>query len=586
MSSYPFEPAKPPKRRRPLIDRAFGWLHALAASDSFLMRTGLLVAGVFLLAVLVHVSTQFTVRVAAQGGTFSEGVVGVPRFVNPVLAVTRADKDLVALVYDGLLRLGSDGTLENNIADSITISDDGLTYNVILKQGVTFHDGQPLTARDVAFTVERIQDPAIASPLRANFDGIKIEVVGEHELNFILPKAYSLFTENLTFGILPEHIWKDAGAEEFPFSPHNTEPIGSGPYKVSKILRDASGIPETYILTAFDGYLHGMPKIASFEMHFYGTEETLVEAFQKGVIRSVVGVSPETVAALGLDEQSYHLERIPQPRTFAVFFNQNKNAALRDDTARRALSAAINRTELIETVLGGYGNPLVGPIPPGFGIETASTTPAASEEEVRGMLRDGGWKLNEETGIWEKKIDDVVTPLSFTIATINQSRFAATAEFLKNTWQPLGIDVQIDQFEQADLTQGVIRPRDYEALLFGTHLGRTLDYYSFWHSSQRNDPGLNVALFANITTDSILDELRRSADSETRREGIARFADEISKETPAVFLYAPELLYVFPNDVEGATFAGIAEPQERFARVNEWYTETEAVWPFFTERQE
>ena len=585
MSSYsPLESStKGPRKRRSLVDSYFNWLYRLPISDGFLMRLALVVLGTFLLVFLIQQSLHYTVRVATNGGTFSEGVVGVPRFVNPVLAVTRADRDLVALVYDGLLRVGANGLLEPNIAESITQSEDGLTYNIVLKQGIVFHDGHPLTARDIAFTVERIQDPILSSPLRGNFEGVKVEIINDYELNFVLTESYSLFMENLTFGILPEHIWKDAGTEEFPFSPYNNEPIGSGPYSVHKIVRSVSGIPETYILRSFENYAWGKPKIETFEMYFFPTETALIDAFKKGTIGSVVGITPDTVQALNMQETTHHLERIPLPRTFAVFLNPNKSAALRDPAARNALNVAIDRTSLINTVLGGYGNPLWGPIPPGFGAESIISTTTKSEEDVRAILRNGGWKLNEESGVWEKEIDDTTVPLSFTIATANQPGFAATAEFLKEAWQHIGADVQIDQFEQADLTQGIIRPRNYEALLFGTHLGRSLDYYSFWHSSQRNDPGLNVALFANITTDSILTEMRRNANPEERIERIERFAEEVSKENPAFFLYAPELVYVFPNTVQGATFTGVGEPQERFARVHEWFIETETVWPFFTE---
>ena len=165
---------------------------------------------------------------------------------------------------------------------------------------------------------------------------------------------------------------------------------------------------------------------------------------------------------------------------------------------------------------------------------------------------------------------------------MNNSTFEATAEFLRSTWEQLGAGVTVKQFEQSDLTQGVIRPRDYEALLVGTQLGSSLDYYSFWHSSQRNDPGLNIALYANITTDSILAKMRRGTSTEELLLATERFAEELSKETPAFFLYAPELLYVFPNRVKGASFTGVGEPHERFARVYDWYLETESVWPVFT----
>jgi len=565
------------------VDIYFKKLHELKASDAFVIKIALLVCGIFLLATLAFLSTQYSVQTPTTGGTFREGIVGTTRFVNPVLAVTRADKDLTTLLYDGLMKLGTDGVIIPSIAESVTISDDGLTYNVILKQGITFHDEIPLTARDVAFTFTRIQDPLLNSPLRASFDGVSIEEIGEYELNFILPEAYTPFIENLTFGILPEHIWKDAGTEEFPFSQYNSEPIGSGMYKIEKIVRNTSGIPETYVLKANNAYHIVAPKIETIELHFFPTEEKLLEAFKAGIIESVAGINPKRIAELGLDETMYHLERIPLPRTFALFINQNKSPALRDTSARKALSASVNRHELINAILGGYGNPLTSPIPPGFGIVTENESPEniGDVEIARDILRKGGWKVNAETQIWEKTIDGTLTPLQFSITTANSNTFNNTAEFLKNQWGALGTDVTVKQFEQSDLTQAIIRPRDYETLLFGTQLGRSLDFYSFWHSSQRNDPGLNVSLYANITTDSILSEMRRKLEPEERQEVLMKFAEELNKETPAIFLYAPELLYIFPNRIVGATFTGVGEPQERFSNVYDWYIQTESIWPIF-----
>lgn len=578
------EPSDPlSQKKKTYIDRYFLKLHTLKASDSFLLKSAIFACIVFFILFLIQVSTRYTVDIASFGGTFTEGIVGTPRFVNPVLAVTRADKDLSALIYDGLMSLGKEGVLVPNVAESITISEDGLTYNVILKNNITFHDGAPLTAHDVVFTVNRIQDPLLASPLRSNFDGVTAEEVGEFEINFILPESYAPFIENLTFGILPQHVWKDAGSEEFPFSQYNSEPIGSGPYAIDKIVRNASGIPETYILKANSTYHIHTPKIATFELHFFPTEDRLTQAFKKGLINSIVGIDPTHITELTLDDTIYHLERIPLPRTFALFINQNKSPSLRDISARKALDTAIDRDALVAAILGGYGNALTDPIPKGFSdtIATSSETNPHTIDTARDILKNGGWKLNLETGIWEKSIGGTLTPLSFSIATVNNSAFEATAEFLRDAWEKLSVPVTIKQFEQSDLTQGIIRPRDYETLLFGTQLGRSLDYYSFWHSSQRNDPGLNIALYANITTDSILAEMRRSTDGVQRSETLARFSNEIIKEVPAIFLYSPELLYVFPNTVTGASFEGVSEPQERFARVYDWYIEKESVWPVF-----
>lgn len=559
------------------------YLYSLKSSDRFLLTIVLLAVLVSLLWSLIAFDTRMSVSVPAEDGLLTEGIIGTPRFVNPVLAVTRADQDLDALIYAGLMRLDGDGSVVPDVAESVTISDDGLVYNIILRSDVLFHDGVPLTADDVAFTIARIQNPLLASPLRASWENVTVEVIARNELNFILEEPYAPFVENLTVGILPEHIWKDASDEEFPFSQHNSEPIGAGPYEIRNVLRDSSGIPETYILQAHTEYHRSPAKIQTIVLNFYTNEALLIEAFKTNEITSVAGLSPEGIAQLELGEDGHTLITTPLPRTFAVFFNQNRSTALRDEAARKALDAAIDREALIDSVLGGYGEMLHSPIPPGFGI----TTELEEESEppldaARTLLREGGWELSEETRIWEKEIDEEVVPLALSIATANSSIFENTAEHLRERWQQLGANVTVRLFDQSDLTQAIIRPRDYEALLFGTAVGRALDFYSFWHSSQRNDPGLNVALYANITTDSILEKARTSSDTSERSETFLRFADEIKEETPAVFLYSPEFTYILPTRVTGTSFVGLSEPYERFAGVSDWYVETESVWPIFT----
>jgi len=533
----------------------------------------------------ISLSERYLVETSGQGGVLTEGVLGTPRFINPVLAVTRADKDMSALIYSGLMQLGPDGTLVPDIAKSLTVSDDGLVYNVIFRDDVTFHDGAALTSDDVAYTISQIQNPSLNSPLRASWDGVSVEVINEHELNFVLSAAYAPFIENLTVGILPHYIWKEASTEEFPFSQFNSEPTGSGPYAITKVLRDQSGIPESYVLTAYKDFYGTDPKIDTLNVLFFTNESKIVTAFNEKTIDSVAGLSPEAIGALALNDGEHTVITATLPRTFAVFFNQNKSTALRDSTARKALDAAIDRDELVSTILAGYGTPITTPIPPGFGIdlEEENAPKTDSLEDAREMLRAGGWNINQSTGILEKKVDGGVVPLSISIATANTPVFTATAGYIEQKWRALGVDVTVKQFEQSDLTQAVIRPRNYEALLFGTALGRPLDFYSFWHSSQRSDPGLNVALYANITTDSILTKARTDTDLDARKDALIRFMAEIEKETPAVFLYSPVFTYVLPSHITGTNFTGLAELQERFANIENWYIDADTVWPLFTQ---
>ena len=567
----------------PLIDRAFAYVHNLRASDRLIFSLALFALFVSAIWSLIILNNQVSVSVPASEGTIAEGIVGTPRFVNPVLAATRADRDLSALVYSGLARLGEDGTVVPDIAESITVSADGLVYNVILRPDVFFHDGTSLTSEDVAFTISRIQDPQIGSPLRASWDSVSVEILGTHELNFVLSSAYAPFIENLTVGILPRHIWKDAGASEFPFSQYNSEPIGSGPYSIREVVRDASGIPKSYVLTPHAEFHRELPKIQTVVVNFYTNEQNLINAWNERQINSVAGLSADAIEKLEMTGDKFTVITTPLPRTFAVFFNQNKSAALRDSAARNALNTAIDRENLIEQVFDGYAEPLESPIPPGFGVSSTEVSEIAEDrlETARTILRNGGWTFNATSGAWEKEIDGVTTPLTVSISTANATVFGETAEYLRAKWGALGVQVSVKQFEQSDLTQAVIRPRDYEALLFGTVLGRALGFYSFWHSSQRNDPGLNVALYANITTDGVLETARTSTDSEERALAFQQFEEEITKETPAVFLYSPLFTYIIPNTITSTAFTGIAEPHERFAGITDWYVKEESVWPLF-----
>ncbi len=570
------------------IDRLFHFVETRPASDRAILKFLLLCSLGTLLFALISMSTRATIGVPERGGILSEGIVGTPRFINPLLAATSADRDLSALIYAGLMRLGSDGSLHPDMAESLTVSDDGLTYNIVLRSNNTFHDDIPVTADDVIFTILRAQDPMLKSPLRANWEGVTIERIGEYELNLVLSEPYAPFIENLTMGILPRHIWEFAEIDQIPFSPHNSEPIGSGPYMIKNTKRNSSGIPDAYILSPFDDYHGDIPRIATLNVQFFQNEEALLDALIAKKIDSAASLSPQaldTLLANPSTKDSHTLYRTPLPRTFALFFNQNEEPLFREPAVRKALNTALDRDRIVQEVLGGYGQPIDGPLPPGFTTlptySATSTTPSQKIDAARDILREGGFKINETTGLWEKKVGTEVKELKFSIETANTDTFVATAEILKTIWGEVGIPVDIKKFEQSDLTQTIIRPRKYSALLFGTAVGRELDFYSFWHSSQRNDPGLNIALYANITTDAVLTEARTKTNRDDRAEAYKRFADEMRTDLPALFLFVPEFTYLLPDRIHEVTVAGLAGPSERFSSIGAWYTNTESVWPFF-----
>lgn len=570
-----------------LLDRFFHLIESAPSSDRLILRVSILtflVSGIWL---IFYFNQQHSEVTPTRGGSITEGIIGTPRSVNPALAVTRADQDVTALVYSGLMKIGQDGSLQNDLAENITISEDGLTYNVILRKDVTFHDGTPLTARDVAYTIQLIQNPDLRSPLRGHWVGVIVEEISEYELNIVIEKAYAPFIENLTLGIMPAHAWSSLPIEQLPFSQLNTEPIGSGPFAVTDATRDTSGLISYYKLSAYRNNGEDS-KIDTIGLRFYSNEETLVDAIKKGEIDSSAYIPATRINEL-LDT-GFKLIEEPLPRVFSIFFNQSRSASLRDASVREALSAALNKDVIIEKAFNGFSIPIDGPtlfsnseLESGNDINNASTS--SEIDNAKKILSDGGWTEND-LGLWEKEIEKETVTLSVILRTSNTELFASLSELIADQWKAIGVEVTIEQFEQAGLVQSVIRPRDFQALLFGHDISRSYDLYPVWHSSQQDDPGLNIAQYANVSVDSLLEEAHKQQSEDERFNLLLEASEIIKNESPAVFIAQPTMTYVVSEKMTLTDIKKIGRPADRFSNVIDWHTQNDSLWSIFRKKDE
>ena len=467
--------------------------------------------------------------------------------------------------------LSSDGSLIPVIAERYTVSEDGEVYTFTLREGVVFSDGSALTADDVVFTIEKAQDPALKSPQFANWSGIKAVALDAKIVEFTLPKPYAPFLENTTVGILPAHIWRGVGVEQFPFSTFAIEPVGAGPYVVSKVTRNGSGLITNYTLQANPRYVLGEPYISTIRFVFFPQETDLEKALLAGVVDSAYGIPSADALTT------------PYARVFGVFFNANENAVFARLEVRKALSLAIDRGVITHDVLGGYATSILGPVPPGSGIEVTPVPQFVDPaSEARAILQAAGWTYTEEDKTWKNS----AAKLSFstlTIKTSNVPELKAVGGAVKTAWEKLGIAVEVELYEPGDLNQNIIRPRKYDALLFGMVIGRGADLFPFWDSGERNDPGLNIAMYTNKVVDSLLEHSREESDPVKRLSDLQKIEDEIAAEFPAAFTHAPEFVYVIPDDLRGVTLPQITTPSDRFAGVATWHVRTDKVWPFFAQ---
>jgi peptide/nickel transport system substrate-binding protein len=536
------------------------------------------------LLILENINKRFMVSVPMYGGSITEGVIGTPRFANPVLANSPTDLDLVALIYSGLMRKSPDGSLIPDLAEKYEVSKDGLAYTFTLKGNIYFQDGKPVTVDDIVFTVNTIKDSVIKSPRKANWDGVTVTKVDEKTVVFNLKQPYASFLENSTLGIMPSHIWSGTPLE---LNNANTNPIGSGPYMISSVSKQSAGNIDSYNLTAFKKFALGRPYIKNLNLHFYVNEDELVKALENRQVDQISSITPSNAEVL--KEAGYKIESETLPRVFGLFFNQNANHLFIDKTVTSAIDQAIDKDRIVRTVLAGYGVVIDGPIPPNMVQYQKSNGGGLPREEilqkVEATLAQDGWKKGSD-GFLEKIITEkkkkVTTPLSFSISTSNTPELEKTALLIKEDLSAVGIKVDIKTFEVNDLNQSVIRSRTYDALLFGQIINSESDLFAFWHSSQRLDPGLNVSMYTNAKVDKILEDAFVTVDEGSRVKKYIQFEDEIKKDMPAVFLYSPSFIYVISDNLEGLSLPHITSPSDRFLDIYSWYTQRDNVWKIFT----
>jgi len=579
----------------PTIDQFRHLPKVLSKTERYFLLIFAFVALGSLVSMPISAYYHFTAAQPTQGGSFIEGMVGAPKYINPLLAQTSdVDRDLSKLIYAGLMKYDDNGNLVYDLADSYEISGDGLTYSFKLKDNLKWHDDQNLTADDVVFTIAITQNTDYGSGQRINWEGIDASAADSKTVIFKLKNKYAQFLSNTTIGILPKHLWESVKPASFGLSDLNIKAIGSGPYKFSKVKKDSSGNVTSYEVVSFDKYCAGQPMISKIIFNMYDSESNAIAAFNSGAIDGLSYVSAEninSVRSLG----KLQLKQLRMPRYFAVFFNQNQSKVLSDKTVRLALNYATDKNAIIQDVLSGKGSVVDSPVLPGIiNIKKNSVNYGYDPEKAKKLLDEASWKLPDGNNIRVKvasppaktsKISktaptatqsaaDASERLEINLTTSNWPELTAVANQLKSQWEKIGIGVNIEVLALPEL-QNAIKNREYQSLLFGEVIGLDPDPFSFWHSSQKKDPGLNLALYDNKDADAALKSAREILDLKTRFDKYAYLQEIIINDAPGIFLYSPDYIYALPNSVKNFNTKIISIPSDRFGDISKWYINTQ-----------
>lgn len=510
------------------------------------------------------------------GGTYTEAAVGQPRHINPILAGSNdLDADISNLVFSSLFTLSSDLELQGDLAQGYTISEDGLIYTVTLRDGITWHDGEPFTSEDVVFTIRSIQTPDYDSPLENSFQGVAIEAPAPNTVVFTLKQPYAPFLNNLTVGIVPKHVWEQIPPVNAALAEQMLKPIGTGPFRFAEIVtRRKTGEITTMRLTRNEDYYGARPYLDEFILTFFATPEEALAALTSNNADGVSFLPQSQVSSIE-SRGSLEVRSMILPQYFALFLNPIANPRLSDAGIRAALALATNRQDIINEALNGQAVTLNAPIPPGlFTFEGEVDGPSYNPDVARQNLEEAGWKDEDSDGIREKDGER----LEIVITTTDWPEYVRTAEIIQQQWGEIGIGVTIQNFGAGAIQQTIVGPRDYEVLLYGEVLSSDPDPYPFWHSTQTRNPGLNLSLLRDQEIDRLLEEARKTLNYDERRQKYIEFQQRFLDLNPAIILYQPYYLFAQQDDVRGFGMTHGNLPVSRLNDIENWHVNVKRVW--------
>jgi peptide/nickel transport system substrate-binding protein len=545
------------------VDRhIWGKWHQVRVVRKFLILWGAiaLISLVGMLQQMGTLSRIGQVAVAIPGGTYSEAAVGTVTTLNPLLPESATASDINRLIFSGLTRYNSRRQLVPDLA-TWDVSSDGKLYTFHLRHDVKWHDGVPFTSADVVFTLAAIQNPDSRSPLASSWDGVKAEAKDEYTVVFSLPQALNSFLDSTTVGIVPRHILESVEPSLLREADFNQDPVGTGPFKIKTFAPSAKVIE----LSANPKYHLGRPKLDAFDFKFYDTPAETLRAYAQRQVTSPGRLYPDSDAdpgqVAGLARHEFTL-----PEAEAIFFATG-DPLLKDKNLRGILSRSIDREKILEQATGGQGTAITQPLLPGqLGYTTKYAAPYLNAGDARKALDEAGWTLPAKGGVRTNH----GARLQLQLLTLRGGELERAANEIKRQWAGLGIDLRVTTADREQLQQTYMRPRNFQMLLYGMNLGSDPDVYSFWHSSQAADPGINLSAYSSIDSDRALEAGRIKSDPLVRLGKYDAFLRAWNADIPAAILYQTGYTYGTRSSVAGISAQRLVVPADRFYHVERW----------------
>lgn len=460
----------------------------------------------------------------------------------PLLASDSASGEISGLVFNGLTKYDRNIKITGDLAESWDVSPGGLQITFHLRKGVKWQDGVEFTSDDVLFTYKTVIDPKVPTPYSSNYGSVeKVEALDRYTVRVTYKEPYAPALESWGMGIIPKHILegKDLTSEEI-----SRNPSGTGPYKLKEWVTG-----QKIVLDVFDNYFEGRPKIDKYIARIIPDTATMFLELKFGGI-DFMGLTPPQFKLQGNTKFfNKYFQKFRYPAFGYTYLGYNLlDPLFSDKRVRQAITHSINKKDIIDGVLLGYGTPCTGPFPP----ESWAYNPAVKDleydpEKARMLFSQAGWKMGK-SGLLEKD----GKPFSFTVF-VNQGNEARlkTAQIIKENLKKVGVDMKIRVLEWQAMLHEFIDKRRFEAIIMGWALSRDPDIFDIWHSSKTREGEFNFISYKNEEVDRLLILGRKTFDMEKRKKIYHRIHEILAGDQPYTFLYVPDALPVLHKRFKG-----------------------------------
>ncbi len=518
------------------------------------------------------------------GGVLKIAGESEPGNLNSIIWPTTSDTNVTHMIYNSLVIPDEELEMVGDLAESWDITEDGKTYTFYLHENVKWHDGEPFTSDDVAFTLRSMAHPEYdagstsrVTPIlgaeayrNGEADSIEgIEIIDEYTIKITTEEPYAPFLASLFIGVLPEHILGEISPAEWAKHDTNRAPIGTGPFKFKEWETGQ------YIeLEANDEYFKGEPKLDGL-IYRFGDVNTMLAAF----MNNEVDIAPIPVAEVesvsSLDFAEIKLQSMLS--VYYIGFNL-RNEFFDELEVRQALAYGMNKDLIVQSVLGEYGKVEHDAFPSNHWSHSPNITEYNyNPEKAEELLQDAGFEKNND-GYYER--DGKVLGFTLEVPTGKQER-ERTAVLLKQDWEEIGVKVELQQLDFPTLVtkllpqtkdgkQREVEAEDFDAYILGFGVEADPDEYRpYFHSAFMPPNGYNFCGYSDPEMDEMLNEQYKEVDQEARQEIFWEIGERLSEEQPWIPIYSQYSLFVandkvkdFAPDFRGVTF-----------KAEEWYLE-------------